>query len=76
MDRLDLTLEYFYKSLEIRKKMNSKAEVAAGLIDVAYIHTALNQTEKAIQLLEEAYALSKEVCVLKNCSTFLSNCLV
>jgi hypothetical protein len=61
MDRLDLTLEYFYKSLEARRKLNNKAEVAAGLIDVAYIHTALNQSEKAIQLLEEALELSREV---------------
>jgi serine phosphatase RsbU (regulator of sigma subunit) len=61
MDRLDLTLEYFYKSLEARRKLNNKGEVAAGLIDVAYIHTALNQSEKAIQLLEEALELSREV---------------
>lgn len=71
MDRLDLTLDYFYKSLEIRKKMNSKFEVAAGLIDVAYIHTALNQTEKAIKLLDEAYALSQEV----NNPRLILNCL-
>lgn len=71
MDRLDITLDYFYKSLEIRKKMNSKFEVAAGLIDVAYIHTALNQTEKAIKLLDEAYALSQEV----NNPRLILNCL-
>lgn len=71
MDRLDLTLDYFYKSLDIRKKMNSKSEVAAGLIDVAYIHTALNQTEKAIKLLDEAYALSQEV----NNPRLILNCL-
>jgi len=71
IDRLDLTLDYFYKALDVRKKMNSKFEVAAGLIDVAYIHTALNQTEKAIKLLDEAYALSQEV----NNPRLILNCL-
>lgn len=61
MDQLNLTHENFFKRLEARRQLNNKGEVAAGLIDVAYIHTALNQSEKSIKLLEEALELSRAV---------------
>ena len=70
-ERFDLALEYFYKSLDARRKLNDKPEIAAGLIDVAYIHTVLGQTEKAIPLLEESLALSRSV----NNSRLILNCL-
>ena len=75
MDRLDLSLEYFNKSLEARRKLNDKSEVAAGLIDIAYIHTVLNQTEKAIDRLEEALELAKSVNnprLILNCARLLA----
>lgn len=61
LERFDLALESFYKSLEIRRIVNDKEEIAAGLIDVAYIHGALSQHDKAIPLLEEALELSREL---------------
>jgi serine phosphatase RsbU (regulator of sigma subunit) len=75
LERLDLALEYFLKSLEVRRKLNDKQEIAAGLIDVAYLYTALNQPEKAIPLLEEAFALSKLISnprLTVNCLRLLS----
>lgn len=59
LERFDLALEYFYKSLDARRKMNVKSEIAAGLVDVAFMHSALNQHDKAIPLLDEALELSR-----------------
>ncbi len=70
-ERFDLALEYFNKSLDARRKLNSKLDIAAGLVDVAYIHTVLNQNEKAIPLLEEALALSRSI----NNQKMILNCL-
>lgn len=61
LGHFDLALEYFNKSLETRRYLNNKAELAAGLIDVAYIHRVLKQHDKAIPLLEEALSLSRDV---------------
>ncbi len=61
LERFDLALENFYKSLDARRKLNDKSEIAAGLIDVAYIHGALRQHDKAIPLLAEALELSRSL---------------
>jgi serine phosphatase RsbU (regulator of sigma subunit) len=61
LERFDLALDYFYKSLDVRRRLNDKAEIAAGLIDVAYIHGAVRQHDRAIPLLEEALALSRNL---------------
>lgn len=61
LERFDLALENFYKSLDARRKLNDKSEIAAGLIDVAYIHGALKQHDRAIPLLEEALELSRDL---------------
>lgn len=61
LERFDLALENFYKSLDARRKLNDKSEIAAGLIDVAYIHGALRQHDKAILLLDEALELSRNL---------------
>ena len=75
LERFDLALENFYKSLEARRRLNDKSEIAAGLIDVAYIHGALRQHEKAIPLLEEALSLSRDLGNSRltfNCLSLLS----
>lgn len=75
LERFDLALENFYKSLDARRKLNEKSEIAAGLIDVAYIHGALRQHDKAIPLLEEALELSRNLGNARltfNCLSLLS----
>lgn len=76
-NKLDLTLEYFEKSLVARRKLNNKQEVSAGLVDVAYIQVAIKQYEKAINNLNEAYKLAQEVKnprLILNCLKLLAQC--
>lgn len=60
MDRIDLALEYFQKSLDARRKTGNKLDISAGLIDVAYIHVAQKQYDRALRNLDEGYKLAQE----------------
>jgi len=60
LEELPFALEYFQKSLVIRKKIGNKSEIAAGLIDVAYIQQIQGDSDEAIKNLEQALALATE----------------
>ncbi len=57
-EELNFALDFFNKSLDVRKKLGDNNEIAAGLIDVAYILQVLGSTEDAIKKLEEALDLA------------------
>jgi serine phosphatase RsbU (regulator of sigma subunit) len=60
LEELEFALEYFQKSLEIRKKIGDKSEIAAGLIDIAYIMQILRYNDDAIKNIQEALVLATE----------------
>ncbi len=60
LEELEFALEYFNKSLTIRRKIGDKNEIAAGLFDVAYILQVLGYYDDAIKNLEEALNIATE----------------
>ncbi len=70
LEELEFALEYFNKSLTIRRKIGDKTEIAAGLFDVAYILQVLGYYDDAIKQLDEALAIATE---LKN-SRLIMDC--
>ena len=59
-EELEFALEYFEKSLLLRRKVGNKTSVSAGLIDVAYINQLLGFYEDAIAKLEESLKLATD----------------
>ncbi|MBQ9470195.1 MAG: SpoIIE family protein phosphatase, partial [Bacteroidales bacterium] len=59
MNMYDMALECFQKSLGARRKSGNQADIAAGLVDVAYISIAQKQYDKAIRHLDEGYKLAQ-----------------
>jgi serine phosphatase RsbU (regulator of sigma subunit) len=70
LEELEFALEYFNKSLVLRRKIGDKTEIAAGLFDVAYILQVLGFYDDAIKHLDEALAIATE---LKN-SRLIMDC--
>lgn len=60
MEDLETALQYFNRSLSIRRELGDRKEIAAGLIDVAYILRLLGDYESANDNLEEALQISLE----------------
>ena len=60
MEELELALEYFEKSLVIRRKIGDKDIISAGLIDVAYMLQIIGFYDDAIKKLNEALKLATE----------------
>jgi len=58
LEELEFALEYFKKSLTIRRKIGDKKDIAAGLIDVAYILQAMGYYDDANEYLNEALSIS------------------
>ncbi len=61
LEQLDYALEYFNKSLELRRKLVDKADITAGLIDVAYMLQVLGYYDDAIEKLLEAEKLATQI---------------
>jgi serine phosphatase RsbU (regulator of sigma subunit) len=70
LEELGMAKDYFEKSLEVRRKIGNKNEIAAGLIDVAYIIQVIGLNDDAVKKLEEALKLATEQ---KN-STLIMDC--
>lgn len=60
LNQLNMAQEYFQKSLDARRKVGNKADIAAGLVDVAYIHIAQKQYDRALTCLNEGYKLAQQ----------------
>jgi tetratricopeptide (TPR) repeat protein len=58
LEEFEFAKEYFDKSLVVRRKLGNKTQIAAGLIDVAFVLKALNYYTDAIEKLEEALQLA------------------
>ncbi len=58
LEEIELALQSFEKSLEVRRKGGNKTDIASGLIDVAYLLQLLNLYDDAIKYLQEALDLS------------------
>ncbi|ALO14289.1 ATP-dependent transcriptional regulator [Salinivirga cyanobacteriivorans] len=61
LQEIELSEEYFKKSLEIAREMGKKEEIASGLIDLAYILSAMGRFDESNQKLEEAYQLAEQI---------------
>ncbi len=61
LQEIELSEEYFKKSLEIARTMGKKEEIASGLIDLAYILSAMGRFDESNQKLEEAYQLAEQI---------------
>ncbi|MGE4290258.1 MAG: tetratricopeptide repeat protein [Salinivirgaceae bacterium] len=70
LEELEFALEYFNKSLSLRRKIGDKTEIAAGLFDVAYILQVMGFYDDAIKQLNEALTIATE---LKN-SRLIMDC--
>lgn len=55
----DMAQDCFQKSLNARRKTGHQADIAAGLVDVAYISIAQKQYDKALRNLDEGYKLAQ-----------------
>jgi len=60
LEELEFALDYFEKSLTIRRKIGKQVDIASGLIDVAYILQNSKFYDDAIKRLEEALAIATE----------------
>ena len=61
LEELEFAHNYFEKSLEVRRKIGEKTQIAAGLVDVAFVLNALGYYTDAIEKLEEALNLATDV---------------
>jgi serine phosphatase RsbU (regulator of sigma subunit) len=61
LEELEFAHNYFEKSLEVRRKIGEKTQLAAGLIDVAFVLKAQGYYSDAIEKLEEALTLATDV---------------
>ncbi|MFO7863258.1 MAG: tetratricopeptide repeat protein [Salinivirgaceae bacterium] len=59
LQEIELSEEYFRKSVEIAREIGQKEEVASGLIDLAYILSALGKFDESNQKLDEAYQIAE-----------------
>jgi len=69
-EELERALSYFELSLKVRRDIGNGEGIAAGLIDVAYILSVLNQAQDALKFLHEALVIATEI----NSSKLILNC--
>ena len=60
IEEINLMCQYFEKSLEIRRRIDNKEQIAAGLVDVAFAKNKLSFFDDAIENLNEALALATD----------------
>lgn len=75
LEEFEFALEYFSKSLTIRRKIGDKNQIAAGLFDVAYIYQILGDYDEAIKHLNEALEIAtvqKNTRLIMDCYQLLS----
>lgn len=70
LEEVEIALNYFERSLQIRRKTDDKAAIVSGIIDVAYLLQILNYHDDAIERLKEALALSIKI----NNTRLIYNC--
>ena len=61
LQEIELSEEYFRKSLELAREIGKKEEIASGLIDLAYILSAMSRFDESNQKLEEAYQIAEQI---------------
>jgi hypothetical protein len=61
LQEIELSEEFFRKSVEIARTIGEKEEVASSLIDLAYILSAMSKFDESNQKLEEAYGLAEQL---------------
>lgn len=75
LEELEFARKYFEKSLEIRMKIGNNTEIAAGLLDVAFILQVLGFYDDAIENIKKALKLAekeKNSQLIMNCYQQLS----
>jgi serine phosphatase RsbU (regulator of sigma subunit) len=61
LQEIELSEEYFKKSVELARAIGKKEQIASGLIDLAYILSAMSRFDESNQKLEEAYSLAEQL---------------
>lgn len=61
LQEVEMSETYFKKSVELARTIGKKEEIASGLIDLAYILSALGKFDESNQKLEEAYKIAENI---------------
>lgn len=61
LQEVEMSEEYFKKSVEIARTIGKQEEIASGLIDLAYILSALGKFDESNQKLDEAYKIAEAI---------------
>lgn len=61
LQEVELSEEYFKKSVELARAIGKQEEIASGLIDLAYILSALGKFDESNQKLDEAYKIAESI---------------
>lgn len=75
IEKYTLSLDFFQKSLEIRRKLKVKTEIISGLVNIAQVYGYQSNWQAGIKIMEEALELSKEennMRLMRSCYNSLS----
>ncbi|PLX16657.1 MAG: hypothetical protein C0599_14785 [Salinivirgaceae bacterium] len=61
LQEIELSEEYFRKSVELARTIGKQEELASSLIDLAYILSAMSKFDESNQKLEEAYKIAEQI---------------